>query len=178
MFNNSVVPRREYSLSSLERQNLKAVVRESEINTPCSLSWQVRQQHRSTNLALFMEFKLQRWYTTTFTIDTKDCISKNILGTEVNIVDVFNYEFPTKAPTSVLFQWSDAHCGCFPTLTLRTQLFKKLFAGFFNELARITSVISCRGYYRCCFWRRSVPDRSVSWSYILLLDGAQSTCVS
>jgi hypothetical protein len=34
----------------------------------------------------------------TFNIYTKDCISKNVSVTQVNIVDVFNYEFPTSSP--------------------------------------------------------------------------------
>jgi hypothetical protein len=94
MFNNLVVPRREYSLSSLERQNLKA-------------------------------------------------------------------------PTSVVFQGLVLIAVVFLALALRTQLFKKLFAGYFNELAPITSVSSRGSYYRCCLWRRDVRDRSVIWSYVL-----------
>jgi len=31
----------------------------------------------------------------TFSMDAKVYISKTVLGTKVNIVDVFNYEFPT-----------------------------------------------------------------------------------
>ena len=51
--------------------------------------------NRSANRSLFKEPKLQRWYATTFNIDTKNYISKAVTGTAVNIVDVFNCEFPT-----------------------------------------------------------------------------------
>ena len=76
-------------------------------------------QHRSTNPSLFKEPKLQRRYTATFNVDTKDYISKTVSGTKVSIGDVFNYELPTnryltngtkhfKIPaqeTSHLFRW-------------------------------------------------------------------------
>ena len=51
--------------------------------------------NRSTNRSLFKDPKLQRRYTTTSNIDTKDYIITAVSGTKVNIVDVFNYEFPT-----------------------------------------------------------------------------------
>jgi len=49
--------------------------------------------NRSTNWSLFKDPKLQRWYTPN--IDTKVYISRTVSGTKVDIVDVFNCEFPT-----------------------------------------------------------------------------------
>jgi len=55
---------------------------------------------RSTNRFLFTEPKVQRKYTTTVNIDNKDYISKAVSGTKLNIVNVFNYEFPTQILSS------------------------------------------------------------------------------
>jgi len=38
---------------------------------------------------------------TTFDFETKDYVSKAVSGTKVNIVDVFNYEFPTSSSSCV-----------------------------------------------------------------------------
>jgi len=79
------------------------VVQRGEIKTHCSLSLKVYNNNRSANRSLFKEPKLQRWYAANCNIDTKDYISRAVTGTKVNIVDMFNYEFPT---TTVYIQQS------------------------------------------------------------------------
>jgi len=52
----------------------------------------------SINRSLFKDPKLLRWCTTTSNIDRKDYIIRAVWGTKANIVDVFNYKFPTSSP--------------------------------------------------------------------------------
>ena len=67
--------------------------------------------NRSINWSLFKDPKLQRWYTTTSNIDSKDYVSRAVRDTKVYIVDVFNYEFPTSSPPWSNSRWMTSFIG-------------------------------------------------------------------
>ena len=109
--------------------------------------------------SLFKEPKLQRRYTATFNVDTKDYISKTLSGTKVNIGDTFNYESPTSSP-----RWSTSKgmTSCMglviwrPSLVRSTAVLTWLSRPFSNSSTRARPY-KCLG--RTSSWIRMTSPR-------------------